>query len=146
MEYVVKSFAALTTKEFYQLSKERVAVFVVEQNCPYQEIDEIDEVALHTYFIAEDEQIAAYTRIYEDGDTIHFGRVLVTEKFRGTGLGKQIVAKTIAVIEERFPGKKIVIGAQAYLQDFYASFGFKPISDVYLEDDIPHIDMQLDAF
>lgn len=145
MEYIVKSFAELTTKEFYQLAKERVAVFVVEQNCPYQEIDETDEVALHTYFVTEDGQIAAYTRIYEEAKAVHFGRVLVNKNFRGTGLGKKVVAKTLAVIKERFPGKKIVIGAQAYLQDFYASFGFKAISEIYLEDDIPHIDMQQEA-
>ena len=142
MEYIVKSFAELTTKEFYQVAKERVAVFVVEQNCPYQEIDETDEVALHTYFRTEDGQIAAYARIYEEAKAVHFGRVLVNKNFRGTGLGKKVVAKTLAVIKERFPGKKIVIGAQAYLQDFYASFGFKAISEIYLEDDIPHIDMQ----
>lgn len=143
MEYIVKSFAELSTKEFYQLTKERVAVFVVEQNCPYQEIDETDEVALHTYFLDEKGEIAAYTRIYSDNDTVHFGRVLVTAAFRGTGLGKKIVAKTLEVIHEKFPDQKIVIGAQAYLQDFYGGFGFKAISEVYLEDDIPHIDMAL---
>ena len=132
MEYIVKNFNELTTKEFYQIAKERVAVFVVEQNCPYQEIDETDEVALHTYFLSENGEIAAYTRIYSENETVHFGRVLVTKAFRKNGLGKKVVAKTLEVI-----------GAQAYLQDFYGEFGFQAISEVYLEDDIPHIDMEL---
>ncbi|MGM0138275.1 ElaA protein [Enterococcus sp. DIV0755b] len=143
MEYIVKNFNELTTKEFYQIAKERVAVFVVEQNCPYQEIDETDEVALHTYFLSENGEIAAYTRIYSENETVHFGRVLVTKAFRKTGLGKKVVAKTLAVIAEKFPNQKVVIGAQAYLQDFYGEFGFQAISEVYLEDDIPHIDMEL---
>lgn len=142
MDVTVKSFAELTTQEFYQIVKERVKVFVVEQNCPYQEVDEVDPEALHTYFADEKGAILAYTRIYQEAGTIHFGRVLVTESQRGTGLGKAIVAATLAVIAERFPEQPVVIGAQAYLQDFYQSFGFQAISEVYLEDDIPHIDMQ----
>ena len=69
--------------------------------------------------------------------------MLVTKAFRKTGLGKKVVAKTLEVIAEKFPNQKVVIGAQAYLQDFYGEFGFQAISEVYLEDDIPHIDMEL---
>ncbi|KAF1302605.1 MULTISPECIES: GNAT family N-acetyltransferase [Enterococcus] len=142
MEYIVKTFDELTTMEFYRLAKERVAVFVVEQACPYQEIDEIDPQAIHTYLQADDGEILAYTRIYQEGSAVHFGRVLVHENHRKEGLGKKIVEKTLQVITERFPNQPVVIGAQAYLTDFYGSFGFQAISDVYLEDDIPHIDME----
>lgn len=142
MEYIVKTFDELTTMEFYRLAKERVAVFVVEQACPYQEIDEIDPQAIHTYLQADDGEILAYTRIYQERSAVHFGRVLVHENHRKEGLGKKIVEKTLQVITERFPNQPVVIGAQAYLTDFYGSFGFQAISDVYLEDDIPHIDME----
>lgn len=142
MEHYVKKFADLTTQEFYEIVKERIAVFVVEQNCPYQEVDEIDSQAWHTYFKDEEGKISAYTRIFEEDGTIHFGRVLVNSEHRKEGLGRKIVQRTMEVIEANYPQRPIVIGAQVYLQSFYESFGFEAISDVYLEDDIPHIDMK----
>lgn len=143
MHYFVKPFTELTALEFFEIVKERVAVFVVEQNCPYQEVDDIDPKAIHTYLKAENRTIVAYTRIYQENEMVHFGRVLVKEGFRELGLGRKIVEETLAVIEKEFPNQKIVIGAQAHLQAFYASVGFKVISEVYLEDDIPHIDMAI---
>ncbi|ASZ08542.1 MULTISPECIES: GNAT family N-acetyltransferase [Enterococcus] len=142
MNYQVKTFDELTTKEFYMLVKERIAVFVVEQNCPYQEVDEIDPEALHTFLTDEQGNVAAYTRIYKEEDAVHFGRVLVAKEHRQSGLGKQIVQRTLEVIEQKYPNTPIIIGAQDYLRSFYESFGFNAISDVYLEDDIPHIDMK----
>ncbi|MCJ0732411.1 GNAT family N-acetyltransferase, partial [Enterococcus faecium] len=117
-------------------------VFVVEQQCPYQEVDDIDGEAWHTFFQDTDGKILAYTRVYEEAESIHFGRVLVHQDNRKDGLGRKIVQETINMIQKNFPEKPIVIGAQEYLQAFYESFGFKAISDVYLEDDIPHIDMK----
>lgn len=143
MKYHVKPFSELTTVEFYALIKERIAVFVVEQNCPYQEVDEIDEYAWHTYFKDASGNISAYTRVYEVQDVIHFGRVLVSKKHRKEGMGRKIVQQTIAFIEEKYPNQSIVIGAQVYLRSFYESFGFEAISDVYLEDGISHLDMKL---
>jgi ElaA protein len=140
MDYQVKAFAELTTKEFYEIAKQRVAVFVVEQQCPYQEIDEIDEVAWHTW-LEEAGQLVGYTRIYELEAAVSFGRVLIHQDYRRQQLGKKLVAATIAEIEQRFPGKPIVIGGQAYLKAFYESFGFEVTSDLYLEDDIPHYEM-----
>lgn len=142
MNYQVKTFDELTTKEFYMLVKERIAVFVVEQNCPYQEVDEIDPEALHTFLTDEQGNVAAYTRIYKEEDAVHFGRVLVAKEHRQSGLGKQIVQRTLEVIEQKYPNTPIIIGAQDYLRSFYESLGFNAISDVYLEDDIPHIDMK----
>lgn len=142
MNYQVKAFDELTTKEFYLLIKERIAVFVVEQKCPYQEVDEMDPEALHTFLTDDQGNIVAYTRIYKQEDAVHFGRVLVAKGHRKSGLGKEIVQKTLEVIEQKYPTASIIIGAQDYLRSFYESFGFQAISDVYLEDDIPHIDMK----
>lgn len=138
----VKHTNELSPKELIDILKERTAVFVVEQNCPYQEVDADDYDDLHVQMLA-DGQLQAYTRIIDKGDHITFGRVLVVKKYRKDGLGRKIVAATIDEIKQRFPNQPIQIQAQAYLKDFYASFGFKAISDVYLEDNIPHLDMLL---
>ncbi|PMD73931.1 GNAT family N-acetyltransferase [Companilactobacillus nuruki] len=136
----VKKTNELSPKELITILKARVDVFVVEQNCPYQEVDDSDYDDLHVCLI-ENNELKAYTRIIDKSDHITFGRVLVVEKYRKDGLGKKIVASTINEIKQRFPDQPIQIQAQAYLQKFYASFGFKAISDVYLEDNIPHLDM-----
>lgn len=141
----VKQTNELTSQELVQVLKERVAVFVVEQNCPYQEVDADDFDDLHVQLTDDAGQLQAYTRIMDRGDSVTFGWVLVVKAYRGTGLGQQIVQATLDAIAKRFPGKPIQIQAQAYLQKFYAGFGFKPVSAVYLEDDIPHLDMRLEA-
>lgn len=140
----VKKTDELTPKELIDILKARVAVFVVEQNCPYQEVDDDDYNDLHVCLTDDHGELQAYTRIITDGEKIHFGRVLVVEKYRKQGLGEKIVSATIAEIKKRFPGQTIQIQAQAYLQKFYTSFGFKPISEVYLEDNIPHLDMVME--
>jgi len=139
---IVKSTDELSSKELIDILKARTAVFVVEQNCPYQEVDDDDYHDLHVCLI-EDNNLKAYTRIIDKGDHITFGRVLVVKEYRKAGLGEKIVAATIKEIKQRFPKQPIQIQAQAYLQNFYAQFGFKAISDVYLEDNIPHLDMLL---
>ncbi|APX71525.1 GNAT family N-acetyltransferase [Companilactobacillus allii] len=139
----VKHTDQLDSKELIDILKARVEVFVVEQNCPYQEVDDDDYNDLHVRLI-EDNNLKAYTRIIDKGTKISFGRVLVVKKYRKQGLGEKVVAATIEEIKKRFPSKPIQIQAQAYLQKFYAQFGFKPISKVYLEDSIPHIDMFLE--
>jgi len=139
---IVKSTNELSPKELIDILQARVAVFVVEQNCPYQEVDADDYNDLHVCLV-ENGDLKAYTRIIDKGDHITFGRVLVVEKYRKSGLGEKIVAATIDEIKKRFPNQPIQIQAQAYLQKFYTQFGFKAISDVYLEDNIPHLDMLL---
>lgn len=144
MEYQVKTFDELTVKEFWQLARVRTAVFVVEQECPYQEIDEVDPGALHTWLTGDAGEIAAYTRLYLENGVPHIGRVLTAPEQRGKGAGRLIMNKSIAAIQEAYPdAEKIVIGAQARLQQFYTDLGFHKTSDVYLEDDIPHIQMEL---
>jgi ElaA protein len=140
MEYQVKHFSELTTKEFYEVVKLRTAAFVVEQHCPYQEVDAADENAWHTW-LKEGTELIGYTRIMDFGTEVTFGRVLIKADYRKRNLGSKLVAETLQVIAEKYPQRPIKIGAQAHLIDFYGSFGFEPVSEVYLEDGIPHVDM-----
>lgn len=139
---MIKSTDELTSQELLTILQIRTAVFVVEQNCPYQEVDEADRQALHVC-LEEDGKIKAYARILAADGPIHFGRVLVVKEYRGQQLGRKIVEKTLKEIEKRYPNRVVVISAQAHLAEFYGSFGFKPNSEIYLEDDIPHIEMLL---
>ncbi|ALS36427.1 ElaA protein [Enterococcus rotai] len=141
MDYHAKKFTELTTKEFFEIVKLRIAVFVVEQNCPYQEVDDADEQAWHTW-LQEGSEIVGYTRIIDKGDTVTFGRVLINPVYRGKKLGNKLLEETLKVIKDNYPERPIIIGAQAHLTDFYGAFGFEEISEVYLEDNIPHVDMR----
>ncbi|MGM0126270.1 ElaA protein [Enterococcus sp. AZ194] len=140
LSYHVRTFDELTTAEFFEMIKTRIAVFVVEQNCPYQEVDELDRHSWHTY-LGTSEDVQAYTRVYLTEEAVHIGRVLVKEVYRKQKLGKLIVQSTLDWIKRTFPNQPIVISAQAHLQPFYEAFGFEVTSAVYLEDGIPHIDM-----
>lgn len=144
MDIQVKTISELSAEELLAIFIERVAVFVVEQNCPYQEADFDDKLALHLCF-KDETGLKAYARIIDKGQYVTFGRVLVAKKARQQNLGRKLVQQTIEEIHQRFPGKSITISAQAYLETFYASFGFEAVSEVYLEDDIPHLDMRLSA-
>jgi len=142
----VKKTDDLTVQELLMIMAERIKVFVVEQECPYQEVDEKDKDATHVFF-QQDNQLLAYTRIvpHDDGMSISFGRVLVVEEYRHEHLGQEIVQETIDIIKNNHPDTTIKIQAQAYLQQFYESFSFVKESDIYLEDGIPHMDMILAA-
>lgn len=144
MKVEVKTLAELTAVEWCKVVEERIKVFVVEQQCPYQEVDQQDYYAHHLMLRDDQGQLVGYTRIMrKNTQTATFGRVLVLKPFRGNQHGRQLVQATIDETHRLFPGNKIQIQAQAYLQEFYTSFGFKAISDVYLEDNIPHLDMVL---
>lgn len=142
---VVKSADEITSQALLTVLKARVKVFVIEQNCPYQEVDDQDDTALHV-MLMDGDRLVAYTRIipHLDGQHMSFGRVMVVKEYRGRQLGRQIVTQTLAILHDRYPGAPIKIQAQNYLRQFYGSFGFQPVSDVYLEDDIPHVDMVLE--
>lgn len=142
MKVEVKKITEMSTKELLTIIEERVKVFVVEQNCPYQEVDKADEDALHLQ-LKENEALVGYTRIIECDNYVTFGRVLIVKEYRAKKLGSQLVEETLNEIKINFLGKEIKISAQHYLLDFYKTFGFDPISDVYLEDSIPHVDMLL---
>ncbi|MGV3059716.1 GNAT family N-acetyltransferase [[Pasteurella] aerogenes] len=136
-----KPFNALTTTELFRIYQVRVAVFVVEQACAYPEVDEKDLIAQHLFY-QENGKILAYARIIPSESAVHFGRVLVIETARHLGLGRQLIEKVLTEIQRQWSDKPIHIQAQTYLRDFYASFGFQAISEAYLEDGIPHIDME----
>ena len=143
MNFSVKSYQELSLDEFYEIMKLRIDVFVVEQNCPYPEIDGKDKKSLHLIMKSGDE-LAGYLRILPEGvsyDTPSIGRVIIAPAYRGKELGQILVQKGIDHIVENFENKNITIGAQAPLVNFYGSLGFEQISEIYLEDDIPHMDM-----
>ncbi|GGL60895.1 GNAT family N-acetyltransferase [Sporolactobacillus putidus] len=143
LDWKIKEFSQLTARELYEIYKAREDVFVVEQECPYHEVDENDLKSLHVYALDDQQEIIAYARIFEEGNSVTFGRVLINRKYRGQGLGKLLVSKILHVIEDGAPGKTVVIEAQEYIQSLYASFGFKKTTEVYLIDNIPHVTMEL---
>jgi ElaA protein len=121
----------------------RSAVFVVEQNCAYQDADGYDLDAEHVIAWSGDE-VAAYLRVLAPGTKLperSLGRIITTQAFRGTGLGRQLVVHALERLDAAFPAQPLRIGAQARLKHFYESFGFRQASDVYMEDGIPHIEM-----
>lgn len=140
--WYLKKFDELSVRELHQIYKERVAVFVVEQTCPYQEVDELDLQAWHLFELT-DGQISSYARIIPETEAVRIGRVIVPQAFRGGGKARNLMNRAIEICREWFVDQPIQIGAQNYLRDFYASFGFVATSEVYLEDDIPHVDMEL---
>ncbi|MFD1432794.1 GNAT family N-acetyltransferase [Lacticaseibacillus yichunensis] len=145
VEIEIKETAVLTPAELLTIMAARVRVFVVEQNCPYQEVDDKDYRAVHV-MLRENGALVAYGRIvpHDDAEAISFGRVLVVRSARGRGLGRLLVGTLLSELATRYPARPVKIQAQAYLQAFYGSFGFRAVSDVYLEDGIPHVDMVLD--
>ena len=143
MELVIKHFDELSTHELYEILKLRVSVFVVEQNCPYQEIDDADQKAYHVY-LKDETGIQAYLRVLPKGVTFQeasVGRVIAVK--RRCGLGSRILSEGIKVAKERFGAKCLVIGAQVYARGLYEKAGFVQSSPEYLEDGIPHIEMTL---
>ena len=145
MEINTYRYNELTTNQLYSILKLRAEVFVVEQNCDYQDLDNKDNKALH--LIGEiNNEIIAYTRIFKKGDYFtnsSIGRVLVKKEFRKKELGKAIMEKSIEIIKKNTKEEKIEISAQKYLTKFYKDLGFKKTGKEYLEDNIPHIKMIL---
>lgn len=145
MTWQVKKFDELLINELYEILQQRVSIFVVDQRCPYMEIDKKDPFCYHL-FKKENNEIIAYLRVIPPGvlyKEASFGRVFVKTEYRGQNLGKEIVNKALEFIKEHLHEKKVFINAQNYLKDFYETFGFVSISDVYLDYNIPHVSMLL---
>lgn len=143
MEWKFLSFEDLSTAELYQLLQLRSEVFVVEQDCVYQDIDGLDQKAIHVLGYA-DKLVVAYARIFDSGvyfDEASIGRVIVKETYRSKNLGHVLMKKSIAFIDQHFNSPTIRISAQQYLVKFYNYHGFKEVGEGYLEDGIPHINM-----
>lgn len=133
----------LSTREMYAIIQAREAVFVVEQQCAYQDVDGLD---LHSWHLSvlKGSELVAYARVVAPGLKYaepSIGRVLTLAQFRSLKIGYALVAEAIRFTEAHYPGAGIRIGAQAHLQKFYGSLGFEPVGEVYDEDGIPHIDM-----
>lgn len=143
MEWHIKTFQDLTNDELYALMKLRVDVFVVEQECPYPELDNFDQQAIH-YFLKTKNDTVANVRILPSNSKYQeasIGRVLVAKKFRGQGYAQEIMRKAIHYIVSEWNETRIKIQGQEYLNNFYSNLGFKQVSESYMDDGIPHIDM-----
>ena len=143
LEIKIKTFQELTTQELYNLLQLRSEVFVVEQDCVYQDLDGKDQKALHVLGFKND-KIVAYTRIFKPNDYFKeasIGRVVVEENERKHKYGYDIMNASIKAIKEYYNKTEIKISAQVYLNTFYSNLGFKSIGEEYLEDGIPHVAM-----
>ena len=142
MNWKFKKFDELTTNELYEILKLRAEVFVVEQDCPYQDLDDKDKCAYHL-FLEDDggSTVIAVLRILPDNiayEDMAIGRVIVKKSHRGQGLSKVMMRKAINFIIEDLGKKRIKLSGQAYLREFYEDLGFERVSDIYLEDGIDH--------
>ncbi|MDA8951306.1 GNAT family N-acetyltransferase [Flavobacteriaceae bacterium] len=143
MIFTIKKFNELSTHELYAVLQLRAEVFVVEQDCVYQDLDNKDLDAYHMLGVL-DTKIVAYARIFKPGDYFlesSIGRIVVKKEFRKFQFGYQLVVNSIQFIENNLQQNKILISAQSYLSKFYNSLGFTQVGEEYLEDGIPHIKM-----
>lgn len=138
-----KSFNELSPQQLYDLIALRLEVFVVEQNCLYQDLDYKDQNATH-FFCYDQKKMTAYARVLfdEDKGAISIGRVVTLQSHRKRGLSTALMKKMLAHITLHYPNQKIVISAQCYISHFYQAFGFTKTGQVYQEDGLPHIRME----
>lgn len=142
-------FDELSTEDLYQILQLRAEIFIVEQDCAYQDVDDFDQEGLHVKGQLSDDaeaQLVCYSRLLQPGAKYKgasIGRVITKRSARGRGAGKALILNSLAFCEEHWPGKVITISAQLYLQNFYIELGFETNSEPYDEDGIPHIRMQL---
>lgn len=140
----VQRFAELSGPELYAILAARSAVFVVEQDCPYQDVDGKDPAAVHLSGWTDELGLVAYARILPPGMRFAepaIGRVLTSAPVRGAGLGRAVMRRAVETVESHFPGRPIRISAQHYLERFYREFGFETVRGPYPEDGIPHLEM-----
>lgn len=141
MKTVCKYFDELTLRELYELLRVRAEIFVVEQDCPYQDLDRIDYDSLHLFY-EEDGEVLACLRIFEpEPGTAQIGRVLT--KTHGTGLGGRLLKEGVRITKEVFAPRRIVLHAQCYAVGYYEKAGFSVCSEVFPEDGIPHVCMEI---
>ena len=143
IHWLLKRFDELTPYQLYTILQLRNEVFVVEQNCVFQDADDRDQSSHHLMGFSED-KLVAYTRIVPPGEMyieVSIGRVVTSTTARGTGVGRLLMHKSIEVVNELYGNVDIKLGAQFYLKKFYSSLEFEQVSDIYLEDGIEHIYM-----
>lgn len=141
-------FEGLTTQTLYEVLHLRQRIFVLEQNCPYLDADGLDQHSWHLLGRPEGGphagELLLYLRVVDAGlkyDEPSIGRVVIDDKLRGTGMGRVMMAEAVKRCDESFPGRANRISAQAHLGKFYGEFGFQPVGEPYLEDNIPHQEM-----
>lgn len=148
MKKFICSFQELTNDQLYDLLKLRQDVFVIEQDCIYQDVDGYDKKAIH-FLIYQNGVLAAYSRIFAPGIKYEtdssIGRIIVSKQFRGKDVGSTLISESINYISETYPQSIIRIEAQALLENYYSDFGFKTQSGIYAVDGIDHIEMTYDA-
>jgi ElaA protein len=144
INWILKKFDDLTPHELYAIHQLRNEVFVLEQNCVYQDADNKDQQSFH-FMGWLNNKLIAYTRILPKGvvypDYVSIGRVVTSPSARKNGAGRELMQQSIEQVNKLFGNTLIKIGAQLYLKKFYSSFGFQPTSEIYLEDGIEHIEM-----
>lgn len=142
MEFVSKTYEELTKRELYEILKSRAEVFVVDQKCIYQDIDDIDFISRHIFY-QEDQKVLGYLRAFykpDEENAVQVGRVLTLT--HGTGLGGKLFTAAMDEIREKMPCRKIVLPAQSHAIGYYEKYGFHIISEEYIEDEIPHVWME----
>ena len=147
VKYIWKTFAELSLDELYAIINLRQKVFIVEQDCPYIDADYADQDAFHL-LAYNDKDLIGYLRAFRPGikyDGSSLGRIVTEINSRGLGIGKEITKEGVNFLSKEYPDHEIVISAQHRLEHFYVELGFKARGEVYLEDDIDHIQMYLSA-
>jgi Predicted acyltransferase len=138
----IKQFSELTTKELFEILYLRTKIFVVDQNRIYQEVDDHDLESIHIFNVI-DEKIAAYARVFPQNGNVTFGRVVTDPKYRGQGLGNELMEQVLNTIKENYPAKTIEIEAQVQVEGFYKKFGFQTHGEPFLFNHTPHLKMTL---
>lgn len=149
MKWFTTRLENMDIKTFYDIIALRINVFIIEQNCLYEELDYKDYNATHLYAKNSDQKVIAYLRVLDPGVSfteVSIGRVVVSPEYRSLKLGRSLMEEGIRFIQKTFGEVPIRISAQAYLINFYHALGFRTVSEIYLEDDIPHIEMLLDKY
>ena len=143
MEFIIKHFKELNTTELYEILKTRAEIFVVEQDCPYQDLDDKDQDAIHIFSYNDKGRVSSCLRVFwkdEKEAVAQIGRVVTLE--HGTGLGGRLLHEGVKLAIEQFKAKKIYLEAQEYAKGYYAREGFEVVSEPFLEDGIPHVKME----
>ena len=144
MEWKIKRFNELTIDELYDILTLRSKIFVVEQECAYQDVDGADRSSYQLFGYEPDGRLAGNLRILDPGQTFDepaIGRVAVEASLRGKGYARQMMERALSFMTEELGAKQIKIEAQVYLVEFYKSLGFRAVSESFLEDGIPHVNM-----
>lgn len=147
MTWMLRPHAELTTVELYAILRLRTDVFIVEQNCPFGDADGLDLTGKthHLMGMTPDGELGAYARLmdpeHNDGESV-IGRVVTASAVRGTGAGHTLMSRAVGHVDELWPGTTTYLSAQAHLVGYYGRYGFTPVTEIYLEDGIPHVGMR----